>query len=177
MQVPAWHHAPKAWPEPSISGITEPSPRGTESLRVDGSCPMKCDMVGPVAGMLPAFSAALPALVGLLQDLQGLCLMSRVMPSSRLQVSPWLPSQTTPSEPWGLRLSCPTLRATTSSAPGGRLGGERQGLAQGVGGERGAAEVKEGFGVGRARHGAGGGKHPWLCHPSVLVVQPGQQMG
>lgn len=39
-------------------------------------------------------------------------------------------------------------------------------MAQGVGGERGALEVKRGFGLGKAWHGAGSGKHPWLHHPS-----------
>lgn len=40
-------------------------------------------------------------------------------------------------------------------------------MAGGVGGRRGAPELRRGFGVGRGWRGAGGGKHPWLHHPSM----------
>lgn len=120
-------------PLPNISGIAEPL-RGTELLGWKFWRESSCDdAVRPLAGMLPAFPAALPALAGLLQDLQGLCLTSRVMPSSRLQGSPWLPlpdrcvGATVASVVRGLRLPRPNLESRHHLLCAGKGTGRREG--------------------------------------------------
>lgn len=110
------------------------------------SRPVKRDTVQPLAGMLPAFLAALPALAGLLRELQGLHLTSHVMPSSWLQGSPPRPLRRSHGglSPAGAEVALSHLE--TCHHLWGQ-GDGRQGVAQGVSGERGMPEVKWGFGV------------------------------
>lgn len=116
------------------------------------SRPVKRDAVKPLAGMLPAFLAALPALAGLLQELQGSCLTSHVMPSSWLWSSPSRPLRRSHSglSPTGAEVALSHLE--TCHHLWGQ-GDGREGVAQGVHGERGMPEVKWCLGV--TEHGTG----------------------